>query len=83
MLSTSRNEGVPIVVLGLQSWVILVVWLQIWYNTMLSLGETATEEDHHPLVDHGGPYVGKMATSPLPSWGSPTASTGTKIEVAT
>ena len=26
-----------------------------------------------------GPHVGKVATSPLPSWGSPTLSAGTKI----
>ena len=26
-----------------------------------------------------GPHVGKVATSPLPSWGSPTPSVGTKI----
>ena len=49
-LPTAPNEGVPIVVLGLPSWVILVLWLRTWYNTMLCSTETAIEKDHPPFL---------------------------------
>ena len=43
MISTTPNEGVPIIVLGLPSWIVLVLWLRIWYNTMLSSGEAGAQ----------------------------------------
>ena len=45
--STAQNEGMPIVVLGLLCCVIRVLWLWIWYNTMLSSGETAIKVALH------------------------------------
>ena len=42
-LFRAPDEGVPIVVCGLPCWVIRVLWLRMWYNTMLSSQETAIE----------------------------------------
>ena len=50
MLSTARSERLPIIVLGLSSLVILLLWLRPWYNTMLSSRKTTIEEDHLPLL---------------------------------
>ena len=51
MLPTAPNEGVPIIVLGLPSFVLPVLWLQKWQNAMLLSGETAIKQDHLPRLE--------------------------------
>ena len=56
---------------------------QSGYITPAVLGvinDQRREENHKWLC---GPHVGKVATSPLPSWGSPTPSAGTTISNGT
>ena len=48
LLPTAPNEAVPIIVLGLACFMLPVLWLQKWYNTMLSSGETTIKQDQLP-----------------------------------
>ena len=88
MLPTAPNEAVPISVLeavpisvlGLPSFMLPVLRLHKWHNTMLPSGETAIKQDHLPRLEDFelGPKGGN-ATSLLHSRGSPTPSVGIKI----
>ena len=51
MLPTASNEAVPIIVLGLPSFVLPVLRLRKWSNTMLPSGETAIKQDQLPRLE--------------------------------